>query len=770
MRKTISVMLMAVLTAMTAMAQSVGLVLSGGGAKGIAHIGVIQALEDNDIPIDYISGTSMGAIVGGLYAAGYTPDEMLKLLLSKDFAEWSTGVINENLVYHFDQKAPTPSMFKLNFVSDDSVKMKVDLLPSSLINPLPMNFAFLELFSPYTAQCEGNFDNLFVPYRCVASDVFNKRKLVLGSGGLGEAIRASMSFPIVFKPQYINGYPIFDGGIYDNFPVDVMRETFSPEFVLGVDVSSGSSKIDMDNIVDQVETMIIQDGNSEIPDTVGVKMVLNLSEYGLLDFPKAKAIYKVGYDRTMALMDSIKNRVPRRMPKAARAHARELFKSKTPKVIFDEVKVKGAKTEHQNEFLRHLFIHNDRDTVNLEQARIAYYRAISSGKLKDFVPHAEYKPSTNMFTLGLDAKVRDNTSIGVGGWLTSSTNSMMFLSLNFNTLSYNSFDASLSGWLGQSYYAGQAMGRIAFNSTRPTDLMIQAVASKQKFYQSDMLFYEDELPTFIINYENFVRLNFGIAIGRKSKLNLGVGYGCLRDRFYQSNVVDFSTVTQDEGKYKLWQGVAAFDRSTLNHSLYPTSGSSLKLTATGVIGRKYYAPAYGENTYEPATAESEDNEAWIQGEVCLDKYFNVNKMFSLGLRLDAVASTRELLDNYTATIVQAPAFTPTPATRNYFNPDFRSSSFVAGGVVPIWKIIDNLQLRTEFYAFMPFRHITERADHCPEYGKWFSHVSYMGEAALVYNFSFASLSLYGNYLSYPSKNWNFGISFGLLFNAPRFLR
>ncbi len=768
MKKLLSAMVVAALTALGAVGQSVGLVLSGGGAKGIAHIGVIQALEDNDIPIDYVSGTSMGAIVGGLYASGYTPSEMLEMLLSKEFADWSTGVVNENLVYHFDQKAPTPTMFKLNFVSGDSVKMKVDLLPSSLINPLPMNFAFLELFSPYTAQCEGDFDKLFVPYRCVASDVFNKRKLVLGSGGLGEAIRASMSFPIVFKPQYINGFPIFDGGIYDNFPVDVMRETFSPEFVLGVDVSSGSSKIDMENIVDQVETMIIQDDNAEISDTVGVRMVLNLSDYGLLDFQKAKAIYKVGYDRTIAIMDSIKARVPRRMPRAARMHARELFKSKTPKVIFDEVNVKGAKTEHQNEFLRHLFIHNERDTVNLEQARIAYYRAITSGKLKDFVPYAEYKKSTNMFTLGLDAKVRDNTSIGVGGWLTSSTNSMMYLSLNYNTLSYNSFDASLSGWIGQSYYAGQIMARTAFNSLRPTDLMIQAVASKQKFYESDMLFYNDELPTFIINYENFVRLNFGIAIGRKSKLNLGVGYGCLRDRFYQSNVVDFSEVSQDEGKYKLWQGIATFDRSTLNHAMYPTSGSSLKLIATGVAGRSYYKPAYVEGAAAPA--ETKTNEAWIQGEMCWDKYFNVNKSFSLGCRLDAVASTRKLLGNYTAAIVQSAAFMPTPATRNYFNPDFRSNSFVAGGVVPIWKIIDNLQLRTEFYAFMPFRPIDELADHSPVYGKWFSHVSYMGEAALVYNFSFASLSVYGNYLSYPSKNWNFGISFGLLFNAPRFLR
>lgn len=81
--------------------QSVGLVLSGGGAKGIAHIGVIKALEENGIPIDYITGTSMGAIVGGLYACGYSPDEILALILSDEFSSWSTGTIDQNKTFYY---------------------------------------------------------------------------------------------------------------------------------------------------------------------------------------------------------------------------------------------------------------------------------------------------------------------------------------------------------------------------------------------------------------------------------------------------------------------------------------------------------------------------------------------------------------------------------------------------------------------------------------------------------------------------------------------
>ena len=154
--------------------QSVGLVLSGGGAKGIAHIGVIKALEDNDIPIDYITGTSMGAIVGGMYAAGYTTDEMMQLLQSKEFTKWSTGQVDEKLTYFFFKDEPRPAMFNFAISPRDSTKTS-SILPTSVISPLPMNFAFMELFSGYTAQCDGDFDKLFVPFRCVASDVYSKK-------------------------------------------------------------------------------------------------------------------------------------------------------------------------------------------------------------------------------------------------------------------------------------------------------------------------------------------------------------------------------------------------------------------------------------------------------------------------------------------------------------------------------------------------------------------------------------------------------------------
>ena len=760
--------LLAVLLATTAShAQSVGLVLSGGGAKGIAHIGAIQALEENDIPIDYITGTSMGAIVGGLYSAGYTPQEMMDLIMSKGFADWSTGVINQNLTYYLDKGTSTPAFVTLNFAIRDSTKKSSSIIPSSLINPIPMNFAFMELFSAYSAQCGNDFNKLFVPFRCVTSDVFHKHKVICRNGDLGEAIRASMSFPLVFKPIFKDGVPMFDGGIYDNFPVDVMQKDFAPDFIIGIDVSTASSKVNMNDLVDQVEAMVIQDHGAIFPDSTGIRMNLNLGKFGLLDFPKAKEIYKIGYDHAMSIIDSIKSRVPSRISKESRAIARNSFKSRTPKILFDSVSVSGTSNAMQSAYLEKLFKFKKSDVFDIEEAKISYYHAISSQKLKDLLPTASFNDTTEKFTLNLKATPKDNFHVGLGGYLSSSTNSMMYLDAGFSTLSLNSFGAGLKCWIGQSYYAGEIDAKISLRTKVPSYIGFSATVSKQKFYESDMLFYSDELPTFIINFDNHLRVSYAMALGRKAKLDLSVGYGMLKDKFYQSNVIDYTTAKQDKAVYRLGQARIAIVRNSLNHDIYPTSGSKMSLIGSGMTGNYSFTPAPENN----AGIQHESRKlSWLRAELDMENYFPIGKWFVFGTKINAIASTKKLVNNYTANIVQAPAFTPTPATRNYFNPGFRANSYVAGGIIPLFKLADNLQLRTEFYAFAPFRKIIENTEMKAEYGKWFDNLTYMGEASVVYNLPFASFSIYGNYLSYPSKNWNFGVSFGLLFTAPKFLR
>ncbi|MEJ0031117.1 MAG: patatin-like phospholipase family protein [Bacteroidota bacterium] len=163
------------LTAITAYSQKVGLVLSGGGAKGIAHVGVLKALEENEIPIDYVTGTSMGGIVAGCYAAGMSPQQIEEIMLSKEFIGWVTGRLEQGYNYYYNRPDDNPSVLKINLSLDSTFNFNLN---SSIANDLSLNFALAEVMAQPAAIARGNFDSLFVPLRVVAADVFTQTEVI----------------------------------------------------------------------------------------------------------------------------------------------------------------------------------------------------------------------------------------------------------------------------------------------------------------------------------------------------------------------------------------------------------------------------------------------------------------------------------------------------------------------------------------------------------------------------------------------------------------
>lgn len=742
--------------------QSIGLVLSGGGAKGIAHIGVIQALEDNNIPIDYITGTSMGAIVGGLYACGFTPAEMMDVIRSREFAYWSTGRIDPKLTYLFVEPPVTPTILKLNVGGDQSGFGS--LLPTSLINPLPMNFAFMELFAPFTAQCKGDFNRLFVPFRCVASNVEQKHKEVFSSGSVGDAIRASMSFPLVFHPIEVDGDRLYDGGIYDNFPVDVMSDTFAPEFIFGVDVSTGNSDGDDSSLMAQLETMIMQHSDYNVPPQRGMKLRINLDEFGLLDFDKANIIYKIGYDHAVAVMDSLKMRVHTRVPSEARTLRREVFKSQTPALVFNHVDVTGG-TRDQNAFIASRFMGHHTDTFGIDKARDAYYRLITPGKLQNLMPHAVADSSGLRFTLDLHATMKKPLELGIGSYLTTSTNSMLFLSAAYRTMSFNALDMSLNGWLGQNYIAAAGRAGISLLRKMPTNLAVEAVAAREKFFPSDRLIFQNSGATVATKDEFYGRLTYGTAAGRNGKFEFGVGYGHLDDKYYHGQTGFIDMPHRDRAIQNLSQARAYFEHYTLNDINAPTYGSQYKISAIGVTGHHYYTIGGSDIPGSNRTKRS-----WAQLEFVSRNYWNLSNAFSFGVQTDILASTRKLLRYYPESILDAPAYDPCPSLTDVFLPAYRAYSFGNVGLVPVWKLGQFFQMRGYAEAFVPLRDILSDADGLAMWSDWMPRVEFFGRLEAVATVKSTVVKAYGYYSGARGAGWNFGISLGAFIRAPRFLR
>ncbi|MFO7914617.1 MAG: patatin-like phospholipase family protein [Candidatus Krumholzibacteriales bacterium] len=209
----------------------IGLALSGGGARGAAHIGVLQVLEEYRIPVDYIAGTSMGSIVGGLYAAGMTSAQLEEVISRVDWDEAFTDRIpREERSFRRKRDDDLYLIKNRPGISADGLK-----LPSGLIDGQDIDLLFKRYTIPVVTV--RDFDSLAVPFRAVAADIETGRAEVIGGGDLALAMRASMSIPIVFAPRTVGSRLMVDGGISMNLPVEVVRD-MGADIVIAVDISS----------------------------------------------------------------------------------------------------------------------------------------------------------------------------------------------------------------------------------------------------------------------------------------------------------------------------------------------------------------------------------------------------------------------------------------------------------------------------------------------------------------------------------------------------
>ncbi|NNM03942.1 MAG: BamA/TamA family outer membrane protein [Gemmatimonadetes bacterium] len=265
----------------------IGLVLSGGGARGAAHIGVLKVLEDLRVPVDYVAGTSMGAIIGGLYASGMSPEAIERELTSID---WNDA---------FQDAPPREELEWRRKYDDGSFLVAFELgfknwrfiLPRGLISGQKLGLILSRLTLPVTHI--SDFDDLPIPFRAMATDVGNGEAVVLEEGRLSEAMRASMSVPGVFSPYELDGRILADGGLVSNLPVDVARE-MGAEILIVSEISTPYSDPEelasILEISEQLVTMVTRVNTDLTLETLGPRDILIQPDLGDLmpvDFPDA---------------------------------------------------------------------------------------------------------------------------------------------------------------------------------------------------------------------------------------------------------------------------------------------------------------------------------------------------------------------------------------------------------------------------------------------------------------------------------------------------
>ncbi|KAA6319832.1 putative NTE family protein, partial [termite gut metagenome] len=514
-------------------AQKVGLVLSGGGARGLTFIGIIRALEENNIPIDCIAGTSIGAIVGSLYAMGYTPDEMEELIRSDNFKYWYSGRVESEYVYYFKKDRPTPELLNFHIFLKDSLQTKkAQFLPTSVVDPIQLNIAFLELYTRATTVCRENFDSLFVPFRCVASDVYHKKSMTLRKGSLGDAVRASMSFPFVFKPIKINGVLAYDGGLFNNFPVDVMINDFKPDIIIGSVVAPEQMKAEENDLIGQINNMIVDRTDYTLPDSLGILMTFDYDDVGLLDFQKLEELHDTGYRHTMILMDSIKGRIQRRVDADSIRSKRVAYRNTLPELRFKQIYIQGANS-YQQEYIRKEFRKEANDEFTYEDLKWGYFRLLSGNAFSEIIPRAKYNPEEKVYDLYLDVTMRSGGSFHFGGGISTTSSNQIYVGVGYQSLNYYLKEFFMDGQIGKVYNNFQFMAKIDFRTELPKSFRLITSLSSFDYFKKEQLFNRNFKPAFVKKDENFVKMKLTMPFLQSRKAEFGLAYGLLKDSYFQ---------------------------------------------------------------------------------------------------------------------------------------------------------------------------------------------------------------------------------------------
>jgi len=723
-------------------AQKVGLVFSGGGAKGLAHIGTLKALEENHIPIDYITGTSMGGIVGAMYAAGYTPVQIEKIALSDEFQNWVNGKYTSDYTYFFEKNAPNASMLAAKLAIDTGFHLS---FRSNLINDISLNFAFLELFSQASAASKGNFNNLFIPFRCMVADVLSQKSITVGKGSLAEAVRATMTVPIIYRPIKLDDKYVFDGGLYNNFPADVMEKEFKPDYIIGANVSSKTyneyPKNNDERLMNRfLVFMFLSKSDSTMVGKNGVYIQPDLKDYSVTNFSPVADLIKKGYDATMADMPRIKELINRRVSDEDLAKRREQFNSKKPDFVFSDIVVSGV-NEQQKKYVERLF-KSDKQTFNLQDIKRGYYKLVADQTFETIYPKIVYEPATDSYTFEVVAQPKKSFKLDLGGNISTRPISNVFLGVQYNYLDRKAYTFGTSFYSGRFYESVQLSGRIDYPTKLPLFLGAELTYNHWNFYNTSKIFIENPHPIYIEQSDRKIDLMMGVPLNYNTKIILHSSFINNNDRYSPNNTFSVGDLL-DQTVFNGYKGLLNLEKNSLNRKQYATRGQSFLLSFNFTTGRENYNPGnILRNTVSANTIKPSNHlRQWVGVKLSQENYFLHLKKYTLGYLVEGVISNQPLFANYYATLLASPAFYPLQDSRSLFLDKFRASTYAAGGLKNIFSVRKNLDFRLEGYLFLP--HKEYESDNLQDviYAKAITKIRYAGTAGFVYHTPVGPVSL-----------------------------
>ena len=668
----------------------IGLVLSGGGARGAAHVGVLQALEEARIPIDYITGTSMGAMVGAFYAAGYSPAEML-LLMYRENRRWlEPGPFYREYLYYAPTRPYDITTWEipLDFLSRGGLP-----LPEQLISDFELNLGLNEKLAGVTLGVKGNFDSLLVPYRAVGADLFRRRPVIFRRGSLPLAVRVSISVPLFFAPlttpEYTN---LVDGGVYDNFPVEPMQREFKPDFIIGAHV--GSTPMTLEEFREKGYYWRLFSHLSDplswqkMPER-GFFIQPDLGDMSGTDFSSGPLGFAVrrGYEATLACIDELREAIGYQQSDSVslmtrRAQLKRYWNTPVPLSSVDFYPATPA----QAFFYRRVLHLRSGDTLAADLLRRRAFVLRRAAPFYSLFPLIE--PDTvraGYARLTMLLRSRGPLALRAGLSIFSPSGYGIQVGARLERVWW-------AGWEAEALFTqGSFLQGLEFRTRVrppiPLDVRIVAESHLYRFLYQSLGAYWLPLPSQAGVFSAFDQVSSGVQFAiRRFEAQLSVERQNLEDR-YPSPSGERALRTQATS--------VAFRMlvDTEDDRQYPSAGG--RLYAAFYLNRAIEQPTFTGALYPRS------EHYWPQAVIRFRQGLPILSSVSVGVRAEGGVSLQRPYVDSTPTVLASPAFYPFPESPTLFLPELYNRAFGAGGGYLSIRLLSKLFLRLEAYAYQP---------------------------------------------------------------------
>ncbi len=740
--------------------QNVALVLSGGAAKAYSHIGVLKALEENNIPIDYIVGNSMGALIGALYSSGYSPDEIRTILSDPDFLN-ITKKSNVNSGCYYQDNEPDAAFVNFPFNIDMGFNIQ---LPLSVYDFQKIDYGLMEYFSGASAVSGSNFDSLMIPFRCVAADIDSSRLIAFKHGNLAKAVRASITFPFFVRPVEIDGVVFFDGGMYDNFPVSTAINEFHPDLIIGSKAVSNFSSPDPDDAISLMQSMLMAKADFGIDSLVGVVIETKTGEESVFHFSKIDEYIDSGYVAANRMISEIIERIEPKNRSVSISEKRNDFNARLPKRTVGNITVTGV-NEKQKKYFAKLI--GDPSRYNDTDKFSDFYRCLLSNEnVMNIYPEMMFDSVNRRYDLNLVIKKSEPFNLRIGGYISSSGVNEGFIEFGYKQLGKSAKSLSIGSYFGTYYNSFSVMGKIEFPGTLPVFIKLNFLVSRRNYFSNARYYYEDQFPAYIIADENYFELSSGVPVGYSGVASAGISNINAYYQYYQDNSFSRSD-TADVSNFYFLSPFIEYEFNSLNRKQFASAGQYFYTGFSYFSGYEKYTMGTGK---APTTEITQDLNYYTLSLRYL-RYFDIAHNFAIGLSAELSISSKPLLNSYISSLLLATPYEPIPVMKTLFLENYRTNNYGGIGTSFVYNFYKRFDLRINGYYYVPYTKILKGSDNTAYLSKPVTYHYFLGSAELVYHPPIGVISASVNYIEKPGSKVGFLLNLGfLIFNKSKLNR